>query len=401
MAKGQEAHDKALVEAVKKLEQSFKAVQAMEGTLGADITPEIRAVNSWLMTYQSVRTLPLMLFTNFQDVVGLVANGGELGDAWTGFVTGLREVKNTWMKTKSADEMMERAEFWGSVDAGSFQDTIGQAYGSVFMTGRAKQISDTFFRIVGADGWNRGIRGVATSVAERIITEWAREGINSKDKALVARVERLYGEGFDVKNIKLDADGRLDITDAANQRAVNRWVFDAVPAPGAAHRPIWGSDPHFQTFMHLKNYAYSYHRILLGGAVAQAKLGNYRPIMAMACGYVPIAIAAGAVKEMLVPGDEPPWMKGGLDGYLSYGWSRAGVLGIPQMYGENLYDLDPARAFGPTVGQIQDFLTMPLGETRVNLSPFDGDTQLTADRSLFGESLGALPAGNVLKRLAA
>ena len=37
-----------------------------------------------------------MLFTSFQDIVGVVANGGEAQDAWKAFVAGIREVKNTF-----------------------------------------------------------------------------------------------------------------------------------------------------------------------------------------------------------------------------------------------------------------------------------------------------------------
>ena len=77
-------------------------------------------------------------------------------------------------------------------------------------------------------------------------------------------------------------------------------------------------------------------------------------------------------------------MKGGLDGYLSYGFSKAGVLGVPQMYAQNLYDLDPAATFGPTIDQLQNVMSIPLFE----------------NRTLLGEGLGALPGGNLLKRAA-
>lgn len=393
---GTKEHRAALVAAVGKLNQGMRAVQAMEGTLGDDISPAAREINSWLVTYQNFRTLSVMLFTSFQDVNGLMVNGGKLGDAWEGFTSGLREIKNTWKNQKSDSEMMARAEAWGAVDAGSFLDAMGETYASEFMSHKAKALSDKFFKYTGAEGWNRGIRGVAANVAERIITEWKTEGIGT-DKAQIARVERLFGKGFDVANIKMDENGRLDITDPANQAAITRWMLDAIPAPTAAHRPIWGSDPHFQTFMHLKNYTYTFHRVMLKGAVEQAKLGNYQPIAQLSLGYLPIAIAAGAVKEMLIPGDEPPWMKGGLGSYLEYGFARAGVLGVPQMYTENLFspskllthptqtfdNFDPAAVFGPSTDQLQNLLSVPIMEKH----------------TVLGEGLGALPGGNLLKRL--
>lgn len=370
--------------ALKKLEQGFKAFQAMEGTLGRDISPNFRTFSSWMVTYQNFTKLSTMLFTSFQDVMGIVANGGEMNDAWNAFVSGIKEIKNSWTDKKDGSRMMSRAELWGAVDAGSFADAIGQAYGSSFMTGHARRMSDKFFKWTGAEGWNRGVRAVAAQVAERTILEWKQDGIDLSDPAAKARIERLYGKGATADSIKLDADGQLDISSPANQAAVTRWVLDAVPTTSAAHRPIWGSDPHYQMFIQFKNYTYSFHRILLKGAVEQAKLGNYRPALVLAVGYMPIAIAGGAIKEMLIPGEEPPWMQGGLDDYLSYGFTKAGVLGVPQMYAQNLYDLDPAATFGPSIDQLQNVMSIPIFE----------------NRTLLGEGLGALPGGNLLRRAA-
>lgn len=400
---GKEKHDEALLKTMKKLENGFNAIQALEGTLGRDITPNARAVNSWIVTYQSFRTLSTMLFTSFQDVAGIVVNGGEARDAWDGFVEGIREVRNTVFNKKDPSAAVQAAEFWGTVDSGAYLESTAQAQGSPFMSGKAKQWSDTFFKYTGAVGWNRGVRSVATKVAERIITEWKTNGIDTKDKAAVARLEDLFGKGFDPANIKTNPDGTLDRNDLANQAAVTRWVLTAVPAPTAAHRTIWMSDPHYAVFAQLKNYTYSFHRIMMKNAADQARLGNYRPVMAMMLGYAPIAIAAGAIKEMLIPGEEPPWMKGGLDGYLNYGFSRAGVLGVPQMFLGSVIDVsevpglnlgkagsafDPAALAGPTVDQVQNILSVPFGEFMA-----------MRDHTIIGEGLGALPGGNVLKRI--
>jgi hypothetical protein len=400
---GQEKHDAALLKTMKKLQNGFNAIQALEGTLGRDITPGARALNSWLVTYQSFRTLSTMLFTSFQDVAGIVVNGGEAGDAWNAFVEGIREIRNTVFDNKDPSQRMKDAEFWGTVDAGAFLETSSQAHGSPFMSGKAKQWSDTFFKYTGAVGWNRGVRAVATQVAERIITGWKTNGIDRSDKAAVARLEDLFGKGFDPANIKVTAEGRLDPSDVANQAAITRWVLTAVPAPTAAHRTIWMSDPHYAIFAQLKNYAYSFHRIMMKNAADQARLGNYRPVLAMLLGYTPIAIAAGAIKEMLIPGEEPPWMKGGLDGYLSYGFGRAGILGIPQVMLGSVLDVsqlpggnfakagsafDPASLAGPTADQVQNILSIPFGEFMA-----------MRDHTIIGEGLGALPGGNLVKRL--
>ncbi len=375
---------------MKRLEPAFQAIMALEGTLGSDIDPTLRNVSSWVTTYQNYRLLVPGIFSSFMDVMGVVREGGELSDAWGAFVAGIKEIRNTWTNEKGRDYMMERAELFGSADAGSYASTIGEANGSVYMSEGARKWSDRLFKWNGMEGWNRGMRAYATSVAERILLDWQKNGIDTKDKAAVARVERLFGKGFDVKNIAVEADGTLDIKDARNIAAVNRWVLDAVIRPNAAHRPVMASDPHMQVFYHLKNFTYSMHAVMLKNVAAQARLGNYRPAMVTLVGYAPIAIAAGAVKELLIPGDEPPWLKNGLVGYLGYGWDRAGVLGIPQMYASNLFD--PAQNFGPSAGQLQDLITVPFGEFQVGPAGW-------RDHRVFEEMLGAAPFGTVLKRI--
>ncbi len=375
---GDEILKEARTKAVEKLEDSYKAVMAMEGTLGADVSENVRALNSWMMTYQNFRLLSTTLFSSFADVVGLVVNGGEVGDAWDAFVTGIKEVKLGWGDKKSNDFKAQRAELWGTVDAGSTLDALGQTYGSSFMTGAAKRMSDSLFKWNGMEAWNRAMRITATSVAERVIKQYQSEGYDSTDAAAKARFEELFGEGFDPKDIKLDADGNLDLDDIKNQAAVSKWVNGAILRPNAAQRTIWGSDPHYQMLWHMKQFAYTFQSVILAKAVEQAKLGNYRPALAAMAGYVPVIIAADAIKELLIPGDEPAWMKSGLAGMLQHGVDRAGLLGIGQM-GYDAFATDfGAGLTGPAISQVLHV-------------PFD-DPSKTA--------LRALPFGNLAGRLA-
>jgi len=375
---GAELLKEARIKAAEKLEHAYKAVMAMEGTLGADISDNMRALNSWMMTYQNFRLLSTTLFISFADVVGLVVNGGELGDAWDAFTTGVKEVKLGWSDKKSEDRKAKRAEIWGTVDAGSMMDALGQTYGSVFLTGTARRMSDALFKWNGMEAWNRAMRITATSVAERVIKQYQSEGFDAADPAEVARFEELFGKGFDPKAIKLDADGELDMNDLKNQAAVSKWVNGAILRPNAAQRTIWGSDPHYQMLWHMKQFTYTFQSVILAKAVEQAKLGNYRPALAAMAGYVPVIIAADAIKELLIPGDEPAWMKSGLAGMLQHGVDRAGLLGIGQM-GYDAFATDFGVGLtGPAVSQVLH-------------APFD-DPSRTA--------LRALPFGNLAGRLA-
>jgi hypothetical protein len=365
-------------EAVGALEQAAKAIMAMEGTLGSDISPATRKVVSAITAYQTVRLLPMVLFSSVNDIMGIVAQGGELKDAWKGLVRGLREVRLRWKDEKSTDTAALRAEEWGTVEAGSHMEVLGQMYGSMYMTGMARKMSNSFFKWNGMEGWNRAMRIEATAVAERALTGLARHGYDKTDKAAVARVAGLYGDNFDTSKIALTPEGRLDTTDAANQAAMMRWVSNAIMTPNAAHRTIWGSDPRMAPFWHLKQFAYTFHRVMLKGAYEQAKLGNFRPAAVLALGYAPVTIAAGAVKEMMIPGEEPPWMQGGLDDYLAYGVSRAGIFGIPGMTYSSVSDDYGVNMLGPTVSQVASV-------------PFDEPVKT---------GLRAMPLGTLLGRMA-
>ena len=375
---GQAKADADVKEAVGALEQAAKAIMAMEGTLGSDISPATRKVVSAITAYQTVRLLPTVLFSSINDVMGLVAQGGDLKDAWKGLVRGLREVRLRWKDEKSTDTAALRAEEWGTVEAGSHMEVLGQIYGSMYMTGLARKMSNSFFKWNGMEGWNRAMRIEATVVAERALTGLAKHGYDKTDKAAVARVEGLYGENFDTSKIALTPEGRLDTTDAANQAAMMRWVSNAIMTPNAAHRTIWGSDPRMAPFWHLKQFAYTFHRVMLKGAYEQAKLGNYRPAAVLALGYAPVTIAAGAVKELMIPGEEPPWMQGGLDDYLAYGVSRAGIFGIPGMTYSSVSDDYGVNMLGPTVSQVASV-------------PFDEPVKT---------GLRAMPLGTLLGRMA-
>lgn len=381
---GQDQALSDMTQAIKTLDNGFKAIMAMEGTLGNEISAAMRTANSLLMTYQTVRTLPLTLFSSINDVMGIVARGGELSDAWDAFVRGMREIRSTYKGEKTSDGLAQRAELWGTVEASSLIDALGQTQGSMYMGDNARKFSNAFFRWNGMEGWNRAMRIMATSVAERVIRDYKLNGVDMSDKAAVARFEELFGKGFDPKSIKLDAAGDLDITNTANQIAVAHWVTSAIMSPNASHRTIWGSDPRFAALWQLKQFAYTFHRVMLKGAYEQAKLGNLRPAMVLATGYIPVTIAAGAMKEMLIPGDEPPWMKQGLSGYISYGVSRAGIAGVPGMEYEALTSYHgPIEGSlgamgGPTVSQLLDVTNDSVSKTM----------------------LGAMPLGSLLRRAA-
>ena len=367
-----------------------EAVGAMEGTLGKDVSPTVRKLNSWMTVYQNVRLLPLSLFASFVDPLGMVARGATMKEAYDAFLRGAKEVVTNWgdmfreePKERQADQWEKLAEHVGAVDAALFAHHVSDEYSSVYMERGAKTINDTMFKLNGMEAWNRGMRVAGVKSAVAFIERHA----GGADKIHSTRwLEEL---GLDPKNIPLDTEGKL-ITDKsvlmqqkgmgksqaereidAVHYAINRWVEGAILTPNAAQRPAWGSDPHYSMFFHLKQFSYSFHQTILKRAVKEMNHGNLAPMGAFVW-YIPTMIAADITKGLIQGGGElPAYMKGYDAGdWMMHGVQRAGLLGAGQIgvdAGEDMFSLA-----GPGVEQMIDAMRDPLSETTIKALPAHG-----------------------------
>ena len=389
VAKVREGVDKIHADAVAKLEPVTKAIMAMEGTLGREIDPTLRHVMSGVTTFQNFRLLPLALFASINDVVGMVARGGTMKDSFQAFTRGIKEVVLMWKGEYSQDELAKLAERLGTVGGGNYLEAMGQTYSSQFMYGKLRRWNDALFKWNGLEAWNRAARIQATGVA----IEFIKRHVEKPNEHSKRYLEELFGKDYDTGLIMKDGD--LDYSNDRVREAVLTWVNGAVLRPNASHRPIYASDPHYMLFYHLKQFAYSFHKVILRRAWIEAKAGNYTPAAALFTGYVPVSIAADVVKETLIMGDDDPWWtKGGLTAYLEHGVARANLGGVPQMW---LGDIaDPVMAFkdpgryvgslsnvaGPAPDQLIDLISVPFLE----------------DKTLVKEAAGGVPGGVLIRR---
>lgn len=381
-------------EAAEKLEPVTKAIMAMEGTLGREIDPTLRHVMGGVTTFQNFRLLPLALFASINDVVGMVARGGTMKDSFQAFTRGIKEVGLMWKGEYSQDELAKLAERLGTVGGGNYLDAMGQTYSSQFMYGKLRRWNDALFKWNGLEAWNRAARIQATGVA----IEFIKRHVEKPNEHSKRYLEELFGKDYDTSLIMKDGD--LDYSNDRVREAVLTWVNGAVLRPNASHRPIYASDPHYMLFYHLKQFAYSFHKVILRRAWIEAKAGNYTPAAALFTGYVPVSIAADVVKETLIMGDDDPWWtKGGLTAYLEHGIARANLGGVPQhLLGDIVPDpiamfKDPgeelskiasraSNVLGPAPDHLIDLLTVPL---------FDNKT-------ISDELAGSVPGGVLIRR---
>jgi hypothetical protein len=311
-----------------------KAIMAMEGTLGYDITPTMRRINSGLMVYQNLRILPLSIFSSLIDPLGITIRSGSIKDAYDTFVRGVKELgKNFAGKGKTEDGAAKLAELLGTVDNKYMLDALGQTYQSVYLYGWAKKLNEQLFKWNGMEAWNRAMRVGATQTAIKFIGEHA-QGVSEHSERWLAEL------GLKASDVQTHPDGTVKalaeegLTDAqaAKMRiAVQRFVDSAVLRPSAAQRPAWASDPHYALFFHLKQFTYSFQQVILRRAWHEFQHGNLTPAMVL-LSYVPLMLAADIAKGIIQGGgSEPEWKKGWTVGdYTVNAVQRAGLLGVGQ-----------------------------------------------------------------------
>jgi len=353
-------------QAAKRLEPARRAVMAMEGTLGHDISPLARKVNAYSIVYQNMRLLGYSMFSNLIDPLGIVVRGGEFKDAYATFKRGMRDVGREWgtltglreAKASDRDEAVKVAEMIGTVDSAAFMSTMGNMYGSQYLGKWAREANDNFFRWNGMEAFNKAMRVGATQAAISFI----KRHYEAPNK----HTERYFKElNLDPKDIKIGEDGRLNVESPAVQQAVMRWVDGAQLRPNAAMRPTMASDPHYASFYHLKQFMYAMQAVILKRVQVEIKNGNTDPLMLMFAGYVPMMLAADAAKGLLqvaTGGGAPIWEHEGVAGVVSHGVQRAGLLGVAQM-GVDVASYGPLGLGGPTVEQVGSAVVDPLGKT--------------------------------------
>lgn len=352
-----------------------KYLKGITGTLGDGINPEARRLMGNAIIYQNVRLLPLAIFSSVVDPMGIAVRGGTLGEAWTAFKRGVREIPENFRKydPNRRDASTLLAESLGTIENASLMHSLGALYSQGMTGSTGRKINDTFFRFNLMEQYNRSMRVAATESAISFIGRHAA-GADPKNSA------RWLSElNLDKSDVSFDANGRMKLTtdDGLSQAhadkmrdAVNKWVDGAVLRPDQADKPIWFNDPHFALISHLKQFTYAFQHTIIDRVVREAKEGNYKPA-AMLSSYVPIMIAADYMKGFIQGGGEQPsWKRDwGPADYMWSGVQRAGLLGVGQFGADAAVNVARGESpigslAGPTVEQLGDAASVVGGRGR-------------------------------------
>lgn len=360
-------------------------MKGVDGTLGDGMNPTLRRLTGNMLVYQNVRLLPMAAFSMLVDPVGIVVRGGELGDAWGAFKRGMKGVTQTFSKSggEGSDQGTQWAELVGAVDTAMMSHVMGDVYSQGMVGGTAQKINNAYFKFNFVEGLNRNFRIGAVEAAVRFIGRHAGGLDGLGDSTHSKRWMRELGlRRGDVKMV----NGRIAMTEADGltpeqvvrvHAAVNQWVDGAVLRPDAADKPIWMNDPHFALIAHLKQFVFTFQKVIIGRVMHEMRNGNYTPMMALGS-YVPIMIAVDTAKGLLQGGgDTPEWKRGwDMTDYVGYGIQRAGLLGVGQFGLDIAEDLHRGGTgigalTGPTIEQMGAVLQTLGGKRSVGSTVMD------------------------------
>lgn len=365
-------------------------LKSVDGTLGDTMDPGLRRMMGNMIVYQNVRLLPLAAFSMAVDPLGIMVRGGTLKESYDAAVRGLKSIVTTLKGNGKPDEIEQLAELMGVIDAASISHVMSDIYTQGMVGGKMRKINDLFFKYNFVEGINRSMRVGATEAAMRFLAKHADGKASAHSKRWMAELGLKDG---DVK--WLAAEKRIALTKedgltaAQEQRihlAINQWVDGAVLRPDATDKPIWMNDPHWALISHLKQFVFTFQKVILGRVAHEFKNGNYTPAMALSM-YVPTMIVADTLKGLLQGGgDVPEWKRGwGPAEYISHGVQRAGLFGVGQFGVDVLTDL---RQGGTGIGALSGPTIEQLG----------GAIQALGGRKQFGPMLlDSLPANALYK----
>lgn len=348
----------------REVEVAERFVRGVDGTLGDNLNPTARRLMGDMVVYQNIRLLPLAIFSSIIDPLGIAVRGGTVGDAWSTFTRGIREMKKNFQKAPESDASTQLAEAMGTIDNAALVHSIGALYSQGMVGDTGRKINDAFFRYNLMEQFNSSMRVGATEAAMKFLARhadgkasmhsqrWLAElGLKPGDVQFDAALDR--PKLFQHEGLTAEQEGKM-------RAAVNRWVDGAVLRPDSADKPIWMNDPHWALVAHLKQFVYSFHETILKRVAHEMEHGNYTPAVALAS-YVPIMMASDFVKGMIQGGgQEPEWKKNwGAGDYVWSGVERAGLLGVGQFRADMLSDVTKGgigvgALAGPTIEQLTD-----------------------------------------------
>jgi hypothetical protein len=155
---------------------------AYEGSLGKDISARTRNLQAGAMIYQTLRLLPLMIFSSMMDPNGIRVAGGTSDDMWNAYKRGFAGLWNNYKDlflgnpfgSRDPDAKEMAALEAGVIDSDMELEEMGQVHSSEYSSGMTRHISHAFFKSIGITQWDRDMRISATDAARKAIVSHSK-----------------------------------------------------------------------------------------------------------------------------------------------------------------------------------------------------------------------------------
>jgi hypothetical protein len=363
-------------------EVAKEIISAYLGYQREPLSPFWRKVNSYGQFLQFVTILPFATIASLPELAGPLINSKEFSDVTTAF-------KAIGATITNREEANQFARDLGVIT----HETVANAWVTQaeqdYMDPRVRQMSDTFFRMIGLDFYTKFTREFAAQMGTRFILKHAQNEFDNP------RSERYLDElGLTREDVLAweKSGRRLDTPEGKKvKQGLQRFTESSILRPNAAERPIWASDPHWALIWQLKSYLYSYYKVIIGGAMREAKsrsketgdpLANLTATAAVfaltAVATMPLAMLAMELREYAKNG--LAWLLPGVDASDKY--FRSDRMDWPEYAGEII---DRSGFLGPLTLGAMSHQNIEWGTGYVipgAALPFLGPTAETIDTAL-------------------
>jgi len=343
------------------------AVKAMLGKTGLNMSPAMRQISSGLLALNVMTYLTFATLASLPDLAGPVLRSKDL--SIENLRTGVKQIGKYFNDTKEAQQF---ARDVGVISFDSINTSVMQANELGFMTPKAQQYSDLFFRAIGLEWYTNFTRTFAAGMGEQFLIRQASETSDRSTRFL----DELQVSKEDVKYW---VNNRRDFNSPQGARvkaALGRFVEESIVRPNAAERPVWASNPYTALVWQLKSFFYAYGKNIVGGSMRESK-NRYAEDGTISSGAVPLTLAALTLLPLTMVGLEMrEWLK-----YLGRGFDeksfrtdnmdwgtyskeiidRSGVLGpygliLPMLEAGRFNNSFITPALGPSAERVEDLV---------------------------------------------
>ncbi len=272
----------------------------------APINDTLNRAMGAMLVFQNLKYLGLATVTSLVDPVGISVRGNSINMA-------LKSLSRAVVETvrREPTELTDLAEMLGLIEHTTLNEALSWRYEGQYMQGMSKKINDTWFKVIGLDQLTRMTRLAATSAAQSFIKKHVQKPNRHSERYLMElnlqpgdALFREDGTLIILNEQERDAAAPEELArDNRVRQAVSQFVDESILRPNPMQRTLWGSDPHFMLFQHLKSFMYSFYTTILKRVGVE--LGNHNFYSLMTIGmYIPAMIAATAIRDLIRYGED-------------------------------------------------------------------------------------------------